>query len=211
MAEGNGRFDRAAATWDEDPRRVHMAESVVRAVLKAVPLAPDASVLDFGCGTGLVALGLRPHVGKVTGVDASDAMLRVLRDKAKRQGLDGVETVPVALESPALPPGPFDLVVGNMVLHHVREVPPLLRRFHGVLKSGGVLALSDLDEEGGLFHPDPTGVHHNGFNRETLRRTFEEAGFIHVFDGTAVEVTKQGTDGVTRTFTIFLMTGSKGT
>lgn len=210
MAEENGRFDREAATWDEDPRRVRMAGEVVRAVLDAAAPASDASVLDFGCGTGLVALGLRPHVGKVTGADASEEMLRVLRGKAGRWGLSGVETAPVSIENPELPPGPFDLVVGNLVLHHVKDVAALLGRFHAVLKPGGVLALSDLDEEGGLFHPDPTGVHHNGFNREALRCAFEAAGFLRVADRTAVEVTKQGADGVPRSFTIFLMTGSKG-
>ena len=48
-------FDKQAATWDENPGRVKLAEDVAGAVAQQVALLPDMDGLDFGCGTGLLA------------------------------------------------------------------------------------------------------------------------------------------------------------
>jgi SAM-dependent methyltransferase len=49
---------------------------------------PGVRVLELGCGTGRVLVPLAGHCGFIHGVDASDAMLRVCRDKVARAGLD---------------------------------------------------------------------------------------------------------------------------
>jgi SAM-dependent methyltransferase len=46
--------------------------------------------MDFGCGTGLVALALQPLVRSVTGVDSSQGTHDVLAAKIARQGLGNV-------------------------------------------------------------------------------------------------------------------------
>jgi len=75
------RFDRAAAEWDENPRRTALARSVAEAIIKAVGLHPAMQALEFGCGTGLVTLALAPHLGNLTAIDTSEEMLGVLRKK----------------------------------------------------------------------------------------------------------------------------------
>ena len=64
-------FDSVAASWDANPVRVKLAHDVVRAIRETIPLRPDMDVLDFGCGTGLLSLGLLPMVHTITGVDSS--------------------------------------------------------------------------------------------------------------------------------------------
>ena len=59
----NARFDQAAPTWDAETRRVLLARDVTDAVAKRCGLPAELDVLDFGCGTGLVSLGLRPEPG----------------------------------------------------------------------------------------------------------------------------------------------------
>ena len=58
--------------------RVKLATDVAGAVSAEVRLAADMDVLDFGCGTGLLALQLQPYVRSITGVDSSQGMLDVL-------------------------------------------------------------------------------------------------------------------------------------
>ena len=58
---GNEHFDHAAATWDLEDRRVALAHALAQAIAVRVPLAKGHSVLDFGCGTGLVTLELAPR------------------------------------------------------------------------------------------------------------------------------------------------------
>lgn len=43
-------FDRAAATWDDVPRRIALMKAVGAAILRESPPAKDMDVLDYGCG-----------------------------------------------------------------------------------------------------------------------------------------------------------------
>ncbi|GAB4332914.1 MAG: class I SAM-dependent methyltransferase [Candidatus Abyssubacteria bacterium] len=49
--------------------------------------SPDASVLELGCGTGRVLIPLAAHCGFIYGVDRSEAMLAICREKLKVAGL----------------------------------------------------------------------------------------------------------------------------
>ena len=71
-------FDARARTWDDDPRRRKLAESIFAALEQAVPLRADMAALDYGAGTGLLTLALAARVRRVLAVDASAGMLGVL-------------------------------------------------------------------------------------------------------------------------------------
>lgn len=94
-------FDQAAASWDQEPRRVQLAQDVAQ----TVPLSPDMHVLDFGCGTGLLSLLLLPRVGRLTGADTSMGMLEALKAKVAAQGLANLDTILLAGEGPPDLPG----------------------------------------------------------------------------------------------------------
>jgi hypothetical protein len=48
-------FDIVADTWDEEPRRVKLAEEVTAAIRREVSLTCEMEALDYGCGSGLVS------------------------------------------------------------------------------------------------------------------------------------------------------------
>lgn len=208
MPENKRDFDQEAAAWDDNPVRVKLAEELARALCAAVPLTPDMTVLDFGCGTGLVTLRVAPRVASVTGADTSQGMLDVLTAKAAAAG--GVTVFPFLIgPDGALPGETYDLVMSSMTLHHVEDVPALLRAFHARLAPGGRLCVIDLEPDDGQFHADSAGVFHNGFERAALRQQFAAAGFKDVAGARAARVTKPGRDGVVRAFPVFLMAGRK--
>ncbi|MEW5734474.1 MAG: class I SAM-dependent methyltransferase [Thermodesulfobacteriota bacterium] len=209
MSSDKRDFDSAAATWDEKPARVKLASDVAAAIREQVKPARSMKALDFGCGTGLLTLALAPLVKEITGADSSKKMLEVLSQKVAAQGLTNVRTLRVDLDAGDTLPGPFDLVTVSMTAHHVQNISVLLAAFYQCLGEGGTLALADLDEEGGLFHEDATGVFHEGFNRHALAEAFTGEGFADVTVRTAAEIVKPGADGRKRTFTVFLMTGTK--
>ncbi len=202
-------FDKEAAAWDEAPMRVKLANDVAGAIAESVALTSGMDVLDFGCGTGLLTLRLQPRVRSITGADSSRGMLDVLKAKIEKGNLPNVKTHYLDPDEGALPEGGYHLIVSSMTLHHIKEIGPLLDRFHKVAADGGHLCLADLDLDGGRFHDDNDGVFHFGFDRAALRAAFMEAGFGAVRDRTAAEVAKPGPDGETRRFTVFLMTGRK--
>jgi 2-polyprenyl-3-methyl-5-hydroxy-6-metoxy-1,4-benzoquinol methylase len=205
-------FDAEAKTWDENPVRVKMSQDVAKAIRDSIPLRADMDVMDFGCGTGLVALQLQPSVRSITGVDSSQGMVDILTAKVRQQGLKNVTARHVDLGKGTVLDGQYDLVVCCMTLHHVPDIEPLLKQFADVLKPSGLLAIADLDCDEGKFHESNEGVFHFGFDRSAMLKHFEQAGFENVRNRTAALVpgmAKPLPDGSIRTFTVFLMTGRK--
>ena len=197
-------FDARAQTWDDDPRRRKLAASIFAALAQAVPLRAEWTALDYGAGTGLLALALAARVRRVLAVDSSAGMLAVLAEKARAGGAN-VETLHADFAQDPLPAGPFDLVASAMTLHHVADVDGLLRKFFALLAPGGRVALADLDAEDGSFHgANAAGVHHLGFDRAALARQLADAGFADVRFSDAARNEKNG-----RTYTVFLTAARK--
>jgi 2-polyprenyl-3-methyl-5-hydroxy-6-metoxy-1,4-benzoquinol methylase len=196
------RFDQAAGSWDLVDRRVVLAMAVAATIQKKVTLRNNQSVLDFGCGTGLVTLELAPLVGSITGADTSTGMLQALEGKAKSRGIP-VSLIQLDPEVGNSLGGPYDLITSSMTLHHIEDVPALFLRFAAHLCPGGRVALADLDEEDGSFHEDPTGVHHAGFSRGDIRAWLERAGFVDIEFHTAT-TTEKGA----KNYSVFLAIGS---
>jgi len=201
---GTNRFDQAAASWDELPRRVELARGVADEIARRIRFSPDLDVLDFGCGTGLLTLALSPLARTVTGVDTSSGMLEVLAQKVRDQGIKNVKAALLGPDAAGFPSTHFHLVVSSMALHHVAGLAPLFRQFHGLLHPGGRVALADLDREDGSFHEDPTGVFHLGFDRGEIMALLVDAGFRDLGATTAVITRKQGRD-----YPVFLITGQR--
>jgi hypothetical protein len=78
-----------------------------------------------------------------------------------------------------------------------------------LLNPGGFLCIADLEKEDGTFHgPTVTDVH-KGFERETLQKQLENAGFYEVRFSSVFSVMKQ-IDGYQKAFPIFLMVARAG-
>ena len=196
-------FDIRAQTWDEEPRRVKLAADIFAALEQAVPLRAEWTALDYGAGTGLLALALAARVRRVLAVDSSAGMLAVLAQKARAGGCENVETLHADFSKDPLPPGPLDLVASAMTLHHVADVAGLLRTFFALLAPGGQIALADLDAEDGTFHATREDIHHFGFDREAFAAQLAAAGFVDVHFDTAARIAKA------RDYSVFLATARK--
>jgi ubiquinone/menaquinone biosynthesis C-methylase UbiE len=197
-------FDKAAATWDEEPRRVQLARDVAAAIIAEAEPDSETDALDFGCGTGLLTLLLQPHVRSITGVDTSRGMLEVLERKVREWNLSNVRTCHIDAASRRQPEGAYHLIVSSMTLHHVADLLPLFRMLYGLLLPGGVLCVADLDREDGSFHDDATGVFHFGFDRAEVMRQLAAAGFTDVRAATAA-VIRKSSPARTRDYTVFLI------
>jgi 2-polyprenyl-3-methyl-5-hydroxy-6-metoxy-1,4-benzoquinol methylase len=211
MSDNKRDFDKEAAQWDENPVRVKVANDVADAITLHVPLNTSMRAMDFGCGTGLLALRIAPLVRSVTGVDSSQGMLDVLGGKISKQKIKNVTTSLVDLDKGGVLTGSYDLIVSSMTLHHIEKIAPLLKQFHECLAPDGYIAIADLDPDDGLFHSDNKGVIHFGFERTAISQAFVEAGFNRIQNFTAAEIEKPTLSGDMRRFTVFLMTGKKTT
>lgn len=81
--------------------------------LAADGLLHDRQVLDFGCGSGILALAaLKLGAARADGVDNDPQALLATRDNAARNGVG--EALPV-FEPAAAPAGPYPVVVANIL------------------------------------------------------------------------------------------------
>lgn len=192
-------FDARARDWDARPMSQQLAQ-VAQRLLARVSFGPQAHVLDFGAGTGLLATAIAPQVARVTALDTSAGMLQVLQDK----GVPNIDTLQQDVHAGL--PDCYDAVVSCMALHHVADTAALLRALVAALKPGGRVALVDLYEEDGSFHGDNVGkgVHHLGFAPEVLLPQATQAGLAEV----AMEEIAQVRRGE-RAYPLFLLTGCK--
>ena len=76
-------FNYKAETFDS-PKNIFLANLVYQAIEKQVDLLSDKEILDFGGGTGLLALPLAKQAKFVTLVDISEKMLEQARLKAEQ-------------------------------------------------------------------------------------------------------------------------------
>jgi 2-polyprenyl-3-methyl-5-hydroxy-6-metoxy-1,4-benzoquinol methylase len=104
-------------------------------------IAPDARVLDVGCGTGQLALFLATGDRLVVGADLTRASLEVAAAAARRFGNARVRFVETDLRDPGLRPGAFDVVTCSGVLHHTPDPEASFRAVARLARPGGFLVM----------------------------------------------------------------------
>ena len=115
-------------------------------VLREHGLDRHSTVVDLGAGTGVFAIAVAPHCGRVVAVDVSPAMVDVLHRRVAASGLDNIEVVHggyLTYEHDGAAPG---FVFSRNALHQVPDFWKgiALDRVARLLAPDGVLRLRDL-------------------------------------------------------------------
>ena len=98
------------------------------------------SVLDYGCGSGILAIAaLKLGAGSAIGVDIDEQAIRASKDNAAQNNVDAQFYLP-----DGLPQGQFDVVVANILANPLRMLGEMLA---ARTKQGGRIVLSGLLDE----------------------------------------------------------------
>jgi tRNA (cmo5U34)-methyltransferase len=136
-------FDAATyGTWAR--QEIPFYDELQESIGAATEAVTATAILDLGTGTGETLARVLPRHPKarVIGVDESARML----DGARERLVDYDVTLQVADLLHPLPPGPFDLVVSALAVHHL-DGPgkaTLFARVAAVLRPGGRFVLGDV-------------------------------------------------------------------
>nr|WP_288466061.1 50S ribosomal protein L11 methyltransferase [uncultured Pseudomonas sp.] len=152
----------------------HPTTSLCLQWLDAQPLE-GCSVLDFGCGSGILAIAaLLLGAPRAVGTDIDPQALEASRDNAQRNGIAD-ERFPVYLPAD-LPQEPADVVVANILAGPLVSLAPQIT---SLVKPGGRLALSGILAEqadevratyAADFALDPTAVQDGWVRISGVRR-----------------------------------------
>jgi len=125
-------------------------------------LAGDARVLDVGCGTGTITVGLAATVGHVLGVD-NEEEFDDARRYAAEHGLENVEFRRGSIYDLELPDDHFDACLASSMLETLERPLDGLAEVKRVLKPGGIVGVACV-EYGGVIIA--------GLGEELLRRFY---------------------------------------
>ena len=162
-------FNHKAETFDS-PKNIFLANLVCQVVEKQLDILSDKEILDFGGGTGLLALPLAKQAKSVTLVDISEKMLEQARLKAERQDIKNIRFLEQDLLKNPLEQE-FDLIVVSRVLHHMPDLDAALSLFHQHLKEDGQLLLADFTK---------TEANHHGFELPELENKLAQFAFSSI-------------------------------
>ena len=162
-------FNHRAESFDS-PKNQSLADLVNAEIKQQVSELSTKSILDFGGGTGLIALPLAKQAKSVTLVDIAEKMLEQARIKVKNQKLKNLHLIQQDLVLKPLEQT-FDLIIVSRVLHHMPHLDSSLAMFKEHLTPGGRLLIAD--------YTVPDGENH-GFIISELEETLKNHGFSDI-------------------------------
>lgn len=153
------RFERIASEWWDPAGKFRPLHEIGPARLafirdevcrrfgrtgKSLRSLTELSVLDVGCGGGLIAEPLCRLGGRVTGIDPASGNIDAARQHAGVQGLD-IDYRPLQIEDITAAGETFDVVVCLEVVEHVPDVSAFVDALAGAVRPGGLLILSTIN------------------------------------------------------------------
>lgn len=140
----------------------------------------EPSVMDFGCGTGVLFHEVSEYAESVYGVDIVLAPARLLVDE---WGLDKITLLSPEQAENDIPEKSVDTIIAAEVLEHIDPVDSTLAFFRSRLKANGNLIVS-LPTEGVLYRIGRRLAgfqgHYHLNNAQSIHRQILQAGFREI-------------------------------
>jgi cyclopropane fatty-acyl-phospholipid synthase-like methyltransferase len=144
-------FDQAGVTF-KDRRDVEAYDSKQctnlnqkRALVKTLGIAAGANVIEFGCGTGALAVACAEAGARVFAVDISEEMLLKCAAYAKANQQSGIRTIHSGFLNYQHEGPKADFVLSQAAFHHLPDAWKgfALARINGFMKLQGILYVQD--------------------------------------------------------------------
>lgn len=183
------QFDKWAEDYDK--KRYFTFYNTNKALVKVLNPQAGSSILDIGCGTGILLdqlISLKRDL-KLFGIDISPEMINVSKEKLGKQinlQIGSANKLPYKNNS-------FDYVTCSTSFHHHPSSKNSLDEMYRVLKPGGTLVLLDLHTDGILrkiLCKLDNIISNEGktflFTRKEMANLFRKTGFKNIHQKTCM-------------------------
>jgi 2-polyprenyl-3-methyl-5-hydroxy-6-metoxy-1,4-benzoquinol methylase len=127
----------AANPWVTDEERI-------RRLVAAARLTGSERVLDIATGPGYIAEAFAGATREVVGVDLTEAMLLIAKQRTKERGISNVSFRAADAQNLPFENGAFDVVVCRLAVHHLLKPREVLREMARVCRAGGTIVVEDI-------------------------------------------------------------------
>jgi len=139
-------FDDLAVNYDTEPRKevaLHTA-ATVRDTLASLGIE-GKTLIDYGCGTGLVGLQLVDLFDEVTFIDAAPNMVEVLQEKIQNENIPNARVICANATKGLDDSIKADVMILAQVLLHEADTRALLDALNSAINPGGIIIIVDFE------------------------------------------------------------------
>jgi len=168
--------------------KIFAFEKFYQKIAGQIPSDKAIHILDIGTGTANLAIAIKKRSpnAKIFGIDPDEKILKIAKEKIKKENLD-IKLVKAYAQKLPLKSNSFDWVVSSFAIHHI---PSNLKdqafyEMYRVLRSGGTILIIDIGEPKNLLAKiagvvfslvEAVGPNLRGF----IPKALKEAGFYNV-------------------------------
>ncbi len=142
-------FDKSAAdydSWYRSKMGAYVDQVETDLVMSYLDIRPGMKVLDLGCGTGNFSIKLAEKGCQVLGVDISQEMLAIAREKAEAKGL-AIDFRQMDLMDLNLNDGEFDLALTVTAFEFIEDIEGAFREIYRTVRPGGRILIGTINKD----------------------------------------------------------------
>ena len=168
--------------------KIFAFEKFYQKIASQIPKDKAVHILDIGTGTANLAIAIKKRSpnAKILGIDPDEKILKIAKEKIKKEKLD-IKLIKAFAQKLPFKKQSFDYVVSSFAVHHI---PPNLKdqaflEMYRVLRSGGTILIIDIGEPKNLLAKitgtvfsliESVGPNLRGF----IPKALKEVGFYNV-------------------------------
>lgn len=149
------KFEALASRWwdpESEFKPLHELNPVRMNYIDTKVNVAELKVADIGCGGGILSETLAKRGGIVTGIDMTDAPLKVAQLHALDQGVQNLTYRQMTAEQLAEEePGQYDVITCMEMLEHVPDPTSVMKAIYKLLKPGGKAFFSTINRNPKAF------------------------------------------------------------
>ena len=140
MYENDKFWDRIASNYDKIEGN-DIAYKIFLDKAKTY-LKADDTILDFGCGTGLICNELADNVGFINAIDLSTKMIGISKKKAFERNIKNIDFELTNIFNEKFKEESFDAIIAFNIFHLLDEPQKYFERIYQLLKPNGLILAS---------------------------------------------------------------------